>query len=111
MERIILHLDASASGGEKTVLVAYQNPDIEPEAVKLIKLLWEKGITAYINYDSKNMKKQFKRGDRIGAAYTFILGEEEIRNNTLSIKIMETREQIDIKKEELDQWLKTNIHR
>ncbi len=110
MERIILHLDASTGGGEKTVLVAYQNPSVEPEAVKLAKILWEKGVTAYINYNSKNMKKQFKRGDRIQAAYTFILGEDEIQNNTLSIKSMETREQVNIKKEELDQWLKTNIN-
>lgn len=109
MERIILHLDASTAGREKAVLVAYQNPDIEPEAVKLTKILWEKGITAYINYNSKNMKKQFKRGDRIEAAYTFILGEDEIQNNTVSIKSMENREQVNIKKEELDQWLKTNI--
>jgi histidyl-tRNA synthetase len=55
------------------------------------------------------MKKQFKRGDRIGADYTFILGEEEIQNNTISIKSMETREQFSIKREELEQWLKTNI--
>lgn len=109
IERIILHLEETAAKKDKIVLVAYQNQAMEPEAVKLTKSLWEKGITAYINYNSKNMKKQFKRGDRIGADYTFILGEEEIQNNTISIKSMETREQFNIKREELEQWLKTNI--
>ena len=109
LERIILHLEKSTGKKDKIILVAYQNQTIEPHAVKLTKTLWEKGMTAYINYNSKNMKKQFKRGDRIGVDYTFILGEDEIRNNTISIKCMDTREQSNIKKEELDQWLKTNL--
>jgi histidyl-tRNA synthetase len=109
LERIILHLEDITDNTAKTVLVAYQNESLEPEAVKLAKILWEKGVTAYINYNTKNMKKQFKRGDRIGANYTFILGEDEIQNNTVSIKSMETREQSTIKREELDQWLKSNL--
>ena len=109
LERIVLHLEKTTGEKNKIILVAYQNQTIEPHAVKLTKTLWEKGMTAYINYNSKNMKKQFKRGDRFGAAYTFILGEDEIKNNTISIKTMETREQFNIKKEELDQWLKTNL--
>lgn len=110
MERIILHLENAAMKEENIVLVAYQNEEYEPAAVKLTKTLREKGVGAYISYNTNNMKKQFKRGDRIGAAYTFILGEEEIKNNTVSIKRMETREQVNIKIEELDQWLKINIH-
>lgn len=109
MERIILHLEKLETIQPKTILVAYQNIQFEPQAIKLVKTLWEKGVTAYINYNAKNMGKQFKRGDRIGAAYTFVLGEEEVQNSTISIKTMETREQINIKHEELDQWLKNNL--
>ncbi|MCP4151022.1 MAG: histidine--tRNA ligase [bacterium] len=109
MERIMMSMEDAPVKKAKTVLVAYQNAELEIEAVKLTKILWEKGVTAYINYACKNMKKQFKRGDRIGADYTFILGEDEVQNNSISIKTMETREQETINKAELDQWLKTNI--
>jgi histidyl-tRNA synthetase len=109
LERIILHLENGTWKKDKIILVAYQNQAFKPDAVKLTKTLWEKGITTYINYNTKNMKKQFKRGDRFDASYTFILGEDEIKNNTISIKTMETREQFNIKKEELDQWLKINL--
>ncbi|MCP5107661.1 MAG: histidine--tRNA ligase [bacterium] len=109
LERMILHIDDTAAKEDNVVLVAYQNQSLEAEAVKLTKILWEKGVTAYVSYNTKNMKKQFKRGDRIGAVHTFILGEDEIQNNTISIKSMATREQVNIKREELDQWLKTNI--
>ncbi|MCP5047429.1 MAG: histidine--tRNA ligase [bacterium] len=109
MERIILHIPDDPGQQAPTVLVAYQNEAIEADAVKLARRLWEKGVTAYINYNSRNMKKQFKRGDRIGAAFTFILGEDEIENKTISIKNMAVKEQFNIKEEELDQWLNKNI--
>jgi len=109
LERIILHLDDTPGKEKKIILVAYQNQAIETQAVKLAKTLWEKGLTAYINYNSRNMKKQFKRGDRIDAHFAFILGEDEVQNNTISIKNMESKEQFTIKNEELDQWLKKNL--
>jgi histidyl-tRNA synthetase len=109
MERIILHLEAVVAKKEKIILVAYQNQSLEPKAVELIKILWEKSCTAYISYNTRNMKKQFKRGDRIDADFAFILGDDEIKTNTISIKNMKTQEQFSIKQEELDQWLKNNL--
>jgi histidyl-tRNA synthetase len=109
MERIILHLEDLPDTSKKKILVAYQNKTLESQAIELARTLWEKGFTAYINYNSKNMKKQFKKGDRLNAAFTFILGEDEIRNSTISIKNMTNKEQISIKTEELDQWLKMNL--
>jgi len=108
MERIILHLEAPPEK-DKVILVAYQNQSLERHAVKLNKTLWEKGVNAYINYNSKNMKKQFKKGDRIDADFAFILGEEEVQKNTISIKNMASQEQFSIKNEELEQWLKNNL--
>ncbi len=110
MERIIMHMTDVPEKSGPTILVAYQNETIEPEAVKLAKILWEKGVSTYINYSSRNMAKQFKRGDRINAKFTFILGEDEIKNQTISIKNMATKEQLTIKKEELEAWLNTNVY-
>jgi histidyl-tRNA synthetase len=111
MERIILHLGDTPHLGhrQKIILVAYQDPGIELQALQLCARLWEKGITAYMDYGASQLKKQFKKGDRLKADFTFILGQEEIAGHTLSIKRMETREQIAIKEEDLDQWLKQNI--
>lgn len=109
MERIIHHVEAAAAKKEKIILVAYQNQSLEPNAVKLSKILWEKGLNAYISYSTRNMKKQFKRGDRISADFAFILGEDEIQTNTISIKNMATKEQFTIKNEGLDLWLKNNL--
>lgn len=111
MERIILHLSDTIGHGQrqKTILVAYQDPGLETQALQLCARLWEQGITAYMDYGATQLKKQFKKGDRLKADFTFILGQEEIAGHTLSIKRMDTREQIAIKQEDLDQWLKQNI--
>jgi histidyl-tRNA synthetase len=109
MERIILHLQDIDRKQRKTILVAYQNPALLDHALRLCETLWSSGIHAYMEYDAKNLKKQFKKGDRISADYTFILGDEELQHNTISVKDMKAREQITIKQEDLEQWLKTNI--
>ncbi|MCK4765926.1 MAG: histidine--tRNA ligase [Candidatus Aminicenantes bacterium] len=109
MERIILHLQEVELEPRKKILVAYQNPEIQDAALGLCETLWRSGVHAYMEYSAKNLKKQFKKGDKLSANYTFILGEEEAQNNTISVKDMSSREQITIKQEELAQWLKKNI--
>jgi histidyl-tRNA synthetase len=106
LERIILHLDHIKPVKEKIFLVAYQNRALCNEAIKLAQSLWRRGLTTYMDYNSGNMKKQFKKGDKIGVDYTLILGDTEISNSTVSIKNMKTKEQISIKQEELEKWLK-----
>jgi histidyl-tRNA synthetase len=109
MERIILHLDSLDREKSPAILIAYQTPAIRSEAMRLGQHLWDRGFTAYIEYNAKNMKKQFRQGNRIGAGFTFILGEDELANQTVSIKDMKTQEQTQIKREGLDQWLKENL--
>lgn len=109
MERIILHLQHIEPQHGKKIFVAYQNPALQENALRLCETLWRSGIAAYMAYNSGNLKKQFKKGDRLCADFTFILGEEEVLNGTISIKNMTNREQISIKQEDLQQWLKQNI--
>jgi len=111
MERIILHLPDTIAGErkKKVILVAYRTPELRNHALKLCDTLWSNGACAFMDYSAKNLKKQFKKGDKIEADFTIILGEDEVEQETLSIKQMGTREQTVIKQEELEQWLKNNI--
>jgi len=108
MERIILHLENTRTPEGKIIFIAYQNSSIREEAIRIAKFLWEKGIKTLLDYKAKNFKKQFKKGDKIDADFTFILGEEEINNQAISIKNMKTQEQVSIKREVLDSWLEEN---
>ncbi len=109
MERIILHLQDLEVPAPKKIFVIYQDPSFQDAAHALCERLWRLGYRAIMEYDAKNMKKQFKKGDKVSAAYSFILGEDEVRDNTVSIKDMSTRQQETLKQEELESWLKNNI--
>ena len=72
--------------------------DNQVEAVKLAQILRSKNKSAEFDYQGKKFGKQFEKAGKI-AKFAVILGEDEIKNNEVSLKNMETGEQIKIKKE------------
>jgi histidyl-tRNA synthetase len=108
MERIILHLENLKFPMAKTIFVAYGDPQWLPNAVQLAQVLREEGYPVYLDYQGKNLKKQFKKADKVAAAYTLVLAEEEIRSDSVSIKNMVTKEQVKISLKDLNEWLKKN---
>lgn len=108
MERIILHLEHLESPRSKTLFVAYQDPQWLAHAVQLAQVLREEGFPVYLDYQGKNLKKQFKKADKVAAAFTLVLAEDEIKSGSVSIKNMASQEQIKISLKDLNQWLKKN---
>jgi histidyl-tRNA synthetase len=108
MERIVLHLEQLALPRARALFVAYQDPQWLAHAMQLAQVLREEGYPVYVDYLGKNLKKQFKKADRIEAAFTLVLAEDEIRSGTVSIKNMSSQEQIKISLKELNAWLKKN---
>lgn len=108
IERILLLLKEFSPEKRSTIFVVFQNPEQKNEAFILANELRKSGHQTYMDYSSNSMKKQFKKGDKLGVNFTFILGEEEIDSNTVSIKNMKNKEQIKIKREEMEEWLKKN---
>jgi histidyl-tRNA synthetase len=108
MERIILHLEHLESPRPKVLFVAYQDPQWLAHAVQLAQALREEGYPVAIDYQGKNLKKQFKKADRLAAAFTLVLAEEEIQSGSVSVKNMATQEQVKISLKDLNAWLKKN---
>ena len=109
MERIILHLEHMRPSHDKVLFVAYQDPQWLPNAVQLAQVLRAQGYPAYIDYQGKNLKKQFKKADKVAAAFTLVLAEDEIKSDTVSVKDMSSQEQIKISIKDLNEWLKKNF--
>ena len=108
MERIILYLEHLGTPAPKVLFVAYQEPQWLPHAVQLAQVLREEGYPVYLDYQGKNLKKQFKKADRIAAAFTLVLAEDEVQSASVSVKNMASQEQIKIPLKELNEWLKKN---
>ncbi len=109
MERVILHLDKIEKKNKLKVIIVYHSNDEKTASLKIAKRCWDLGLNAFIDYGAGNMKKQFKKGDRIGADFAFVIGKDEVIDSLISIKNMKTREQEKIKNEDLEKWIKKNI--
>lgn len=61
--------------------------------VEIAKLFRDNGITCEVDLLDRSFKAQFKYANKIGAKYVFVLGEEELGNNTMTVKDMEKGEE------------------
>ena len=55
------------------------------------------------NYGSSNFKKQFTKADKLGAKIAVIIGENEIANQSVTIKNLQTGEQVEVAQKEIVQ--------
>ena len=67
------------------------------KAYKLVNSLRDKGIIVETDYMDRSVKAQMKYANKIGALYTAIIGENELNNNSVILKNMETGEQTETK--------------
>lgn len=56
------------------------------KSIELVNILRMNGFSADIDYMNRNIKSNFKQADRLNAKYIIIIGEEEIKTNTITIK-------------------------
>lgn len=75
------------------------------EAMKLTEELREKGFSAEFDFASKKFKKQLEKASKT-AKYAVILLEDEIRNNKVTIKNLDTSDQISCPRAEADKNIK-----
>ncbi|KGA96500.1 histidyl-tRNA synthetase [Alkalihalobacillus alcalophilus ATCC 27647 = CGMCC 1.3604] len=79
------------------------------KSVELLEQLRAAGIKADKDYLDKKMKAQFKAADRLQAAFTAVLGDDELANNIINVKNMETGTQEQIALDELTLYIEKEI--
>lgn len=89
-------------------LVAF-GEDADSESVKLVHTLRENGIQVDRDYQGRKMKGQFKAADRLHAKYVLILGDQEVANQVINVKSMETGEQTEVALENVVDYLQKVI--
>lgn len=87
------------------VLVAPMTENIET-ALKTASYLRNEGINTEVYLENKKIKAKFKYADRLQIPYVITIGEDEIQNNTVSLKNMENGEQATLTIEEVVEKLK-----
>jgi histidyl-tRNA synthetase len=79
-----------------------------PNIYRYAETLREQNISSIIYPDNVKLKKQFDYANKNRIPFVIILGENEIKNNTLSLKNMDTGEQKELTISEALEIIKTN---
>ena len=64
---------------------------------RLLQKIRNAGLSADMDYSGGSLKSQMRIANKIGARYTVIIGEEELSKNMVIIRNMQTKEQKEIK--------------
>lgn len=100
LERLLLILDEEGIEiPEPTrcdVYIGSMGDNAKMEAMKLAFNLRKAGVKAEIDHLGKSVKAQMKYANKIGAKFTFVIGDSEIEENKARIKRMSDGEQFEV---------------
>lgn len=89
------------------ILVTSFSKETILDSLNVASMFRQQGVNTEIFHEPVKLKSQFSYADKKGIKYVAILGEDEIKNNKITIKDMTTGEQKLLTNEEVKQWLTT----
>jgi len=101
IERMIIAIDQQKVKWpvekELDIFVAKVNEKNKDTAFRLLQKIRKAGLSADMDYSEGSLKSQMRIANKIGARYTVIVGEEELSQNMVILRNMQTKEQKKVK--------------
>ncbi len=85
-----LNLFPQELGGASKVMFVNFGQEEALHSLKIIKMLHANNISAFLYPEAAKMKKQFSHADNLAVEYVAIIGENEIKDNTVTLKQLST---------------------
>jgi histidyl-tRNA synthetase len=107
-DRLVMALQARASEATAglDVYVAPVGEGMNRKALRLAGDLRREGLTVELGDRSFRLKKMFEAATKAGAKYILIVGENEIKADSFSLKNLATGEQVSVPRAELAQRIR-----
>ena len=93
MERIAMLMDENLIGNKENGVYIVYFDDTKEYFIKTLGELRKNDIKASFDYNPKSFGAQMKKANKINAEYVLILGEEEQKENVVTLKKFSTGEQ------------------
>ena len=106
VERIMMLLGENYPKNNPDVYIAWLGENTPETALKIAESLRDNDIKVYIDYSEKGMKSHMKKADKLSVRYCIILGEDELNKGIVLLKDFSTREQKEVKIEEIVNQIK-----
>ncbi len=108
IERIINELAAEGVSLEAEPLVELYvgilGKEARASAYKLVQKLRAAGVIVETDYMDRSVKAQMKYANKIGARNTVIIGADELKNNKVNVKNMDSGEQVEVALDQLTEF-------
>ena len=88
MERLLLIVPEERRRATASMFIAALGNEPQQEAFRLSYQLNRAGVQAMMDYEGRSLKAQMRRADKFGARYVLILGEDELRSGTATLRDM-----------------------
>ena len=112
LDRIVLAMEAErAAAGTETTPAACQvfgvplGAEAHADVLTLMTNLRRAGVNADMAFGARGLKGALRAADRSGAAFAVLIGAEERRAGTVSIKDLKTGDQQDVAAAQATDWL------
>lgn len=105
MERLNSLVNSLLPEVETEKVQAYVVSNFTMDAIKLVEELRNHGISTDFDMTNKKFTKQLEKAAKV-AKFAVILGEDEIKNNTVSVKNLSNSEQKTVNRNQLFEFIK-----
>ncbi len=97
-DRLVLALQESAEAVQRKpdVYIAPLGAGMDREAARLARELRRHDLVVELGDENFRLKKSFETGDKLGARFALIVGENEIKADAFALKNLETGEQVSV---------------
>jgi histidyl-tRNA synthetase len=116
LERLLLVLDSLSPSpstgrgqGGGVLYLASASPSARQSLFLLAIELRRAGLSAELDYAGRSLKTQMKEADRLGARWAVLIGEDELKANTLTLRDMVTGDQSTIPRSEAIEAIKQKL--
>ncbi|GKX29397.1 histidine--tRNA ligase [Vallitalea longa] len=113
IERLIMTMEAANGPDEYKpecdIYLGYVGENAKKTTFALVNELRKNDIYAETDLMNRSVKAQMKYANKIGSKYSTIIGDNELEENSVIIKNMETREQTNLTIKEIVKFMKQNL--
>jgi histidyl-tRNA synthetase len=96
VERLLLIVPEEHQSRAPSVFIAALGNEPQQEAFRVGFKLNRAGMRTMMDYEGRSLKAQMRRADKFGARYVLILGEDELRSGTATLRDMEDGRQEEV---------------
>lgn len=90
--------------------IAPMGDDNMAYSLSILNALRLSGFRVDIDYNSRGLKANFKQAERLNSLFVIIIGEDEVKNNILTVKNNQTKEEYKVALNDLVFFLDENLN-